>query len=322
VDFIKQFEGKSVFHASDSDLDGVSCRLLAEYFIKPISSNYVPYNSSDRSFVEFPFEEAIEYDIVLFTDIAPPSQEFIDKLNEHSKVIIVDHHQSHRDDLGDIDNYYFSLDFCATKSFYNLLTKGKRRKLSLDMYTDLVNIYDLYITDSEDWQSAKNLHNTMYGYVDWRFINSQSDTERYEKFIDIQLMKIDQYDKFFFTAYEKRIIAKSAIKEANMYKQAKKHLQFRVDGEGNNYAYTEFSSKISLVAHKLMQEYKGEIEYIVIFSLFRKSDMKFSLRSPEDFDTKYITEKWGGGGHKSASGMSFTDPEIFQKFREGKIHLI
>jgi len=322
VDYFKEFENKSILHISDSDLDGVSSRIVGEWYLKPYSKIYTPLNTGERQFTDFDFSLAEQYDIIIFTDIAPPSIEFIEKLGKE-KVFIFDHHQTSRDVLGDLDRYVFSLDMCGAKLFYTELLKGRsRRKAIIDRYIELTNIYDMWKIESDDWNSAKYLNYILYGYVNWNFAHIQKDTEKYEKFINIQLSKFVQYDNFFFTNYEKRLIEKALQREEQAYLNSKKKLQFRIDNEGNTYAYTECSTKVSITASKLLNELNDKIVYIAILNTFDKNDLKVSLRSLGNFDTTYITEKWSGGGHKNASAFKFQNNEDLENFRSGKIHLI
>jgi len=321
VDYIKLFKNKSIMHVSDSDLDGISCRLIAEYFIKPVAKNYIPYNTMDRTLPDFSFDVAKECDYIIFTDITPPNLEFYEKIEGKKKVIIFDHHQSGKDILGYLSNYIYDLNRSGNKIFFDELVKGKRRKLCIDQYITLADTYDLYKTDSENWEDAKNLNNVLYGYVNWKAYKYETDTERHRKFCEVQLNKFDKFNKFFFNEYEKYIIHNSLRKENQAYEEAKKNLQFRVDNEGYKYIYTECTSKISLIAYRLLKNYGEKIDYIVLYSTWDKDNLSLSLRSI-NFDTTYITKKWGGGGHKNASGMVFESQQKLNEFREGKFHLI
>jgi len=319
LDLLNYFKDKKVVHVSDSDLDGISSRMIAEYYIKPICKQYTPFNTSDRQLLDFDLEQANKCDVVIFTDISPPDIEFYEKIK--SRVFIFDHHISSREILGKLDNYYFDVTKCGTKIFFDKLLKGKRRKKSMQQYVDLVNIADLFHTESQDWKKARGLHNLMYSglYVNWRLKDTETDTERYNKFILFQLMKIDKFENFYFKNLELLEIKKAEDKEKEAYKQAKKNIDFRADGEGNKYFYFECTSKISWVAYLLLKDYP-DYDYCICHSTWG-DNTKLSLRSNGKYSVDVLAKLHGGGGHKEASAVELK-PELFEEFRKGWVHLI
>lgn len=57
----------------------------------------------------------------------------------------------------------------------------------------------------------------------------------------------------------------------------------------------------SEVGHQLLQDYPGK-PFVASFTVM-KSSVMWSLRSRDDFDVSEIAKKFGGGGHKNASGF-------------------
>lgn len=328
MNFFELFKDKKLYHVSHSDLDGISARLIGEYFLKPICKEYIPLNTNfDKQLIkDFDFEISNTCDYILFTDIHPPDLEFYEKIGKE-KVFIFDHHETGKDIFGDINQYYFDLNKCGTKIFYDCLLKNRRRKPIFDEYIELVDTWDMWKINSDLWNKAKHLQYVVYGYVNWRMYDFQTDTERHTNFVISHLRKLEKADKFFFTKTELDTIEKSLIKEENQYKKAKKNLQMRTDNEGNNYIYSNIDSKISLVALRLFNEYNDKIKYLVLYSDFNYKKNKthsLSLRSQGDFSVRKLAELHGGGGHLNASGIEFSeDKEDFAlSFIEGKTHLI
>jgi len=326
VDLLEQLEGKKIYGVFDSDLDGVSSRTIAEYYLNPIASVYY-LNTFDREMSEFEMEYADLCDIILFTDITPTLDLYNTLVEKGKEVIIFDHHLTGRDTLGERDNYYFDESRCGCKIFYDELTKGIRKNRVIEKFVYLVNIYDLYNTDSEDWSSAKGLHNTMYGYVDWRKANYQTDTEKYLNFIVNQLKKFRLAKSFYFTSFEEEKMQKALKREQTCYEEARRSLRIRTDNEGNNYGWMTCSSKLSPVSNRLLNDLGDKVKYVVCHATYKEKDqiaedkLKISLRCGTDFDIRFIAEKHSGGGHPQASGAYLTYQE-FKDLKEGRIHLI
>ena len=326
LEFLEQFKGKSVYEVNDADLDGVVSSMLCDFYIKPIASKYVRYNTGDRKLPDFDWDIVnLNYDIVMFVDIAPYSLEMYNKIKEHCNIIILDHHESHKKLLGDLPNYFYTTEKCAAKILFEEITRGTNPKKILAQFVQLTDCYDRYKIEDMTWRTAKGLNNLLYAYVDWKRANYQTDTEKHQRFIDAQLAKIDKSKEFYFTAWEREKALAAEEKERKNYQQAKKSLKFRIDGQGNKYGYFECSSKVSWTASLLLREF-SDIKYFVCHSTFLETyrhelNGKLSLRSQKDFDVAVIAEKYSGGGHFSAAGMELP-LEDFYKLREGKIHLI
>ena len=191
---------------------------------------------------------------------------------------------------------------------------------------ELTNTYDLWNEESPFWQEAKDLSTSLFGHMDWKRILYSAfpptETEKSEKFIDVSLSKIDKAKEFFFTNFELDKIQEAKEKEKKQYDACKQKIQFRVDGKGNKYAFISASTKVSLVANRLLKEYRDKIDYITVLNTYEKESKHISIRSLGDFDTLSISELWDGGGHKAASAFNFKDNEKFNEFISGKIHLL
>lgn len=320
MDLLEQWEGKSIYYVSDSDLDGIAARIVAELYLPEICE-FVPLNTAERDMRDFNVELSQGADVIIFVDITP-TKELYDLLIQNKKeVFIFDHHISGFEMLGELPNYYFNTEKCGARIFFESITEGKRKNRTLVQFIELVDTYDLFKTKSLLWKNSKDLHNIMYSYVNWKNYNYEADTDRYNKFINCQIKKIQNNKKFYFTPYELSSAKKAEVKEDTSYRQAKKKLQFRVDDSGNNYAYTEMTSKLSFVSRRLLEEYGDKLDYLVAHSTWKKDNTKVSLRSITDFDVSIIAEEHGGGGHKQAAGIELEE-NFFKKFRLGETHLI
>jgi oligoribonuclease NrnB/cAMP/cGMP phosphodiesterase (DHH superfamily) len=318
---LKSVKDKVVYGVHDTDLDGVSCRLLTEYFIKPLCKKYIPLNTVERTMVDFNWDTAQKSDIIIFTDIAPSDMIMYQKLIDMNKEVwIFDHHVTSRELLGELPNYIYSTEKCGTKILYDYITEGKRKHKIINDYVNLVNIYDMWKESDPLRPHAESLHNVLMGTIAW--FSNQTETSKRENFINKQLNKFkNRLDgNFYFDMYEQTIIVKAKQKIENNYKTAKKNLKKRVDNEGNKYLFTECVSKVSFVASRLLKEYK-DYDYIAIRATFSKDGYKFSLRSANGFQVEAIAKIYGGGGHSASSGLELTEEQYFA-FKEGKMHLL
>jgi len=318
---LRIFENKIIYHISDSDLDGNSCRLVAEVIIQPLCKKYIPLNTYNRDMEEVSLEDAKISDIIIFTDITPTKILYEKLVDLKKEIYIFDHHITGKQELGDLENYYFDDTVCGAKIFFDELTKNTRKNRTLSQIIELTDTYDMWRTDSLLWEKAKDLSNVLYSYVNWSLRDVQTDTEIYSEFLRIQHKKIQENKSFTFTQYEQVNALKARQKEEDSYKKAKKNIQFRIDSCGNSYGYVEIPSKTSIVCHRLLLDLKEKIKYLIAHSAWDKDSTKVSLRSKDGIDVSKIAEKWNGGGHMAAAAIKLS-PDIFKQLREGRIHLI
>jgi len=321
-----ELKGKNVWLASHNDLDGIMSVVVGKYYLEHLC-NFSFQVFAGKDFTDISWSSLKGADIILFTDLAP-TEEMCIRLRELNKsVMIFDHHATSNKYLQEFKGaYHFDLLRCGTKIFYDHLSEGLRKNRVLDKMVELTNVYDLWQEDSPLWQEAKDLSTSLFGHMDWKRILYSAfpptETEKSEKFIEVSLTKIDKAKEFFFTNFELQKIKEAKEKEKKQYDECKQKIQFRVDGQGNKYAFISAGAKVSLVANRLLKEYKDKIEYITVWNTYEKESKHISIRSLGNFDTLQISELWDGGGHKAASAFNFKDNEKFNQFISGKMHLI
>lgn len=323
---LQELENKKIFHASHNDLDGIMNIVVAKYYLEHICDlKYQVF--ADKDFPDLCWLNIEKADIIIFTDLSP-TEEMCEKLQQMNKnVIICDHHATSNKYLNNWKNsYYFDLNRCGTKIFYDLLSEGQRKNRVLDKMVELTNTYDLWQDTHELWQEARDFSTSLYSHIDWKRVLYSafppSETEKHEKFIDVSLTKIYKANEFFFTNFELQKIAEAKEKERVQYEECLRTIQFRVDRNGNRYAFVSAKAKVSNIANRLLKEHKDKIDYIVVWNTFEKESVHMSIRALGNFDTTQISEIWGGGGHKSASAFNFKDYQMFSDFICGKIHLL
>ena len=323
---LQKFENKKIWHATHNDLDGVMNIVVGKYYLESICQ-YTYQAFSDKDFNDLDWEPIEEADIIIFTDLAP-TEEICLRLQELKKeVMIFDHHATSNKYLQDFKGaYHFDLMRCGTKIFYDYLSEGLRKNRVLDRMVELTDIYDTWKDESLSWQEAKEFSTSMFCHVDWKRVLYSAfpptETEKYEKFIGVSLTKIDKAKEFFFTNFELQKIQEAKEKERVQYEDCKQKIQFRIDDQGNKYAFISASAKVSNIANRFLKEYKDKLDYIVVWNTFEKNSRHISIRSSGVFDTTQISEIWGGGGHKAASAFNLADDDKFNDFISGKLHLL
>jgi oligoribonuclease NrnB/cAMP/cGMP phosphodiesterase (DHH superfamily) len=318
------FKDSNIFFISDSDLDGVSAFVLARYILQPICKNFYYEITPDRSFGSLSRQIILEREIdyILFVDTTPSLDFYVALHTDVKGIYIFDHHVSGKYDLGEQNNYFFTTEKCGSKIFYDELSKGFRIKKIVSQYIELVDIYDRWQNQSLLWNTAKDLHNIMYGMVNW-FDKNLNDNTRFLPFVNKMLDKFVFTKSFYLTPIEISLAKEGAKKEKTALDMARKTLAIRKDGEGNSYFYFECVSKLSYVANILLNEYGDRIKYCLGYSTFDKSQKKISIRSVGEFDCSLLAKLHGGGGHKNASAVDLGQSEdFFIKLKMGEAHLI
>ena len=320
------FQDKKVFLITDTDLDGVSCSIILQYYIEEYTKDYKIYQTADREFAELDWNACREADIVIFADLAPSDLEMYNKIKEYSDCFIFDHHLSARETLGDLDNYYYNGERCGGAILFDFFTQGRRTNPVVREFINLVDIRDRWIDTDPDWKMASDLSNIMYGMVDWvayfRSRETMSEVEKFRPFVERTLYKFDKQKHFAFTENEMDIAYKARQKEKENVEQAEKTLDIRVDNSGNKYAFFKCTSKHSYVANAILKKYTY-LDYVSLeTTLKRNSEFKISLRSQNDWGVNKIAEAYDGGGHSDASSFHFKNEQDYLDHQSGKKHLI
>jgi oligoribonuclease NrnB/cAMP/cGMP phosphodiesterase (DHH superfamily) len=327
VNLLSHFTNKDIYAVHDSDLDGIGARVISECYLQSVAKKYTPLNTGERDMRDFDWGIAELSDIIIFVDITPTDLPMVEKINSLGKeLFIFDHHLTGKETLGELPNYYFDEGRCGCRIYFEELLAGKRKKKIISDFVRLVDIYDRWLLEDPDRVKAESLFGVLFGYMSYD--SGLTATDAHDKFIKNQLKKFELFpdSDFYFSHYENELIRKSQEKERKNYRVAKKNFSIRTDNSGNTYGYAECVGKMSIVANKLLTEYKDQIDYIVMHSIYEETyknnpNGKLSLRSLGDFDVKVIAEKNGGGGHPNSCGCEIPLDD-FYKLKEGTFHLI
>jgi len=312
-------------HITDSDLDGAGCKVLGLYFLEENCKKYYCFQTAiNKEEMELENDMMLnnydwsDYDLILFSDLAPTIDLFCIILKKGCNIIICDHHETTWDlytkDTAiiptDSKMFRYAEDKSGCKIFYELMLEwGLKETETIKRFVDLVDTYDLWKREHPFWQDAKRLNLVLYSRM---FIDGS-------KFYHDQLKKFQKSDYFFFLDAEVEAYKKAEQKELEAIKKAEKEKQIRKDSLGFKYIYFEAGSKISNTSSYFLDTY-ADIDYTCCYATFNPEEQKFSLRSRGFPKVNEIAAVHGGGGHEGSAGFACKDPYLFKQITLGNLH--
>jgi oligoribonuclease NrnB/cAMP/cGMP phosphodiesterase (DHH superfamily) len=218
-------------------------------------------------------------------------KEIINKILEIAKnLLIIDHHISAQKDLQDIDPKYKIFDMAHSGAYL----------VWLYFYPNVpVPLFVKYIEDNDIWLKA--MQNTLEVTA---FVASlELIFDEYEKFI------VDETNIANFAIPTGTILLKQAQKQTDV--ALTKSTVKMIDSCNNIYfvGVCNSTTNINEVGNQMLTKYPY-IDFSVIYSSNNGSN-NGSLRSDDTrADTSIIASKYGGGGHRNASGCSLYDKTV------------
>lgn len=298
---------------SHNDYDGVCCGILANLaYGDNVDITYCPHMKIN-SLVETCFKNGT-FEEVHITDIAV-NQALALKIDESMKpYLLLDHHQTSlplnqlswcKVEVNDKDGK----PTCGTKLYYDwLVENGKLQKSDvLDEFVELVRNYDTWMWPDLDEYGliSKDINDLLYLYEKPKFINWAIESIRSGKFPNLS-----DTDRAVLDVNKAQILAYVDAKEEDM-EVAQYH--------GYNMGLIFADSYTNDIAHILCARHP-EIDYVAIVNA---SSCRVSLRTEKDnVDVSEIAKLFNGGGHKQASGFSFSKHAKQKMFGDVFISLI
>lgn len=298
---------------SHNDYDGVCCGILANLaYGDNVDITYCPHMKIN-SLVETCFKKDT-FEEVHITDIAV-NQALALKIDESMKpYLLLDHHQTSlplnqlswcKVEVNDKDGK----PTCGTKLYYDWLVENGKLKKSdvLDEFVELVRNYDTWMWPDlgEYGLISKDINDLLYLYEKPKFINWAIESIRSGKFPNLS-----DTDRAVLDVNKAQILAYVDAKEDDM-EVAQYH--------GYNMGLVFADSYTNDIAHILCARHP-EIDYMAIVNA---SSCRVSLRTEKDnVDVSEIAKLFNGGGHKQASGFSFSKQAKQKMFGDVFISLI
>lgn len=287
---------KKTILVSHIDLDGHGVITLARHFNDILKFDAIiarDYGFEDDS-ESWDFIKT--FDSVIITDLSI-KQESVEELRELGiNVELYDHH-SKADWIADDKFSSFDLDRCGTRIFWEDYVKKRipRYKPILDEFVMLVDTYDMWRQESENWKRAKDLNNVLMGLKNW---NVEDPIEQTLDFYKLFENKVKNLSTWSLTRKEREIIERADKREQDVYDRAVKKLQVRVDSKGKLFGVTSMPSKISIVCSRILEDNEG-LDYLVAFNTWGGLTGKLSFRSRNGFNCNDIGV---ANGHDAAAG--------------------
>lgn len=298
------------------DLDG-----LAAVKILRLLHPKCPYVicGNPRALDEMLLKQCIVSDEVWITDLAPTSREVLEKFIENSKIgkiYIVDHHPESKWIHGiDIPNVYGYHDekYSGTENLFNYLRKTD---LVLDNtwfnyvppFIQCVTAYDLWQLNSSWRQLGEKLHHLLH-FFGRDFLIETPFKDLTDKYSDVHkaiISKMDGYikkmlDRVFISnlqIFDQKI--KVSKTDSELTEKIKLELALVEDKYNKaTFALVLAEKHASQIGNELLKKFP-QIDFSVIINPLYDG---ISFRSRKNgFNVSHLARKFGGGGHKSASG--------------------
>ena len=193
---------------------------------------------------------------------------------------VIDHHISSKEDIESLKNYVFALEHsgaCLAWKYFHPETKIPR---CIE-----------YISDSDIWSHALPDWEEIEAYI----YRNEEDHFSFEYF-DKLVSEIETEDGYKRAKEIGSILLSSLNHSVNLYEEMAELIDF----EGYKiYAVNATREVRSKLGNVLAMKTNS---FSLVFS-YEKGKWKCSLRSVKDFDVSVIAQKYGGGGHKNASGF-------------------
>ncbi|ARO21537.1 phosphoesterase (plasmid) [Bacillus tropicus] len=311
---------KVVHHLSHNDMDGYAPQVVskisklntAEY----IHCGYTNFEEKLEDTITF-FEtaKALEGHAILITDIAPKSEELVDRLNKLFErgltLVLLDHHDTAKWISEKYPNWAFiesELDgrkTCATELLYLYLKENEMfddNVLNSQYFSSFVEQVRAY--DTWDWNTTGN--------VEAKELNSLLYTFGPSKFMHMQFAKIAEHVndpsvvQYSFNETEKLFIDVENKKEEKYIESRSKTMIVRTwsVGDKSYEAGVVFGDQYHSTLGNTLSKENPHLDFIVILDL---NGGKASLRTIHD--NVHVGEiakaVAGGGGHPKAGGFEF-----------------
>ena len=271
-------------------IDGVSPIILLK--LCPIEFHYqlLENHELDDYINKILVEDLSVYDHIYITDLCP-SMDLLSKIDKScykEKFRIFDHHVS-RVEASQYDFVTINLKECGTSLFYQYLNTKYNFEENVKNYVGHVRDLDLWLWQEKQNILAKNLGDlfTIYGC---------------EQYIDTIYQKLNSNIRVSLNTFEQKILQleKERI-ERYIEKKEKMMITFQYENYHVGCVFSELYR--SEMGNVLATKYP-HLDFIVMIN----SSGGISLRTiKNDMDVSLIAKKFGGGGHKAASGFSFSD---------------
>lgn len=314
-----------IYHLSHTDLDGYGAQIvLANTNLKVVARDNTGYGQEILEKAVALIEKMAEpsksmlliTDVNLTLEIATALEEL--RVEKGFKLLVLDHHITGAQVAEKYDWYILENDKCATKITFNYFKKYNTY-LYMELFSDIVDAYDLWKEDNPLFKKGKLLNEVIFG--SFKFPKEIKSTQFiFFNYVICQILNLYSRNKNVSHIEEKHLFN---IKRAFVSKQGVdiNDVEMTLTDRYNYLVYKQFTEipfpivEIGGLRFKLFYNVDGGV-YQNVSSLFNSNkDGTFdgtisvnkqgliSLRSKGDIDVASIAKKYfNGGGHFNASG--------------------
>lgn len=272
-----------IYHGNCSD--GFSSALAVYIYFKP--TNGVNVNGNKVEYFPASFNQSppdVTGKNVLICDFSY-GESILQKMISKAKTLsVIDHHKTARKCLRNISckNKYFNMKHSGASLAWAFMFPEQSSNLPL---------FIRYVEDHDIWLHKIENSEAMAGY----YYSLPFEFEEYEKLLDekhiVEIMPVALGMKRQNDAYVKSAMSCATLKF------------YKIKGEYYLVAHVNSSVLKSEIGNKLLSKFPY-CDLSAVYSL-RDGMTTFSLRSEDvKTDTTLIASKFGGGGHRNASGMA------------------
>lgn len=280
-----------------TDLDGVGCAILTKLAFTNVEIEYCGYDTIDKKVRDYIKKKDSDYVFVLITDISV-NNETAKLLDIRKNVQLIDHHRT----ALDLNKYSWcnvsvlnenGIKTSGTELLYNYLKANNRlQQIDADRFVEVITNYDNW-----EWtkMGAKGLISKQ--------VNDLYNIYSRDKFITWCVSQLhDEVFPRFYAADTFLLQAKQT--EIEKYVKRKNKQLIKTDFNCKKCGIVFADKYISELGNDLC-ELNSDIDFVCIINLGEK---KVSYRTcREDIDVSEIAKLFDGGGHKQASGSTFTE---------------
>jgi oligoribonuclease NrnB/cAMP/cGMP phosphodiesterase (DHH superfamily) len=282
------------------DLDGIASIRVLRYGLK----KDIPYfvGGSPAQLDEFLLKQKFNTEEIWITDLAPTKEEVIDLLLEKNPKVklvrIIDHHPESKWIINVNSTKvigYHDEKFSGAENLYRYLikygfTQGEvPDDYLISIFTKSVTAYDLWLTESPYRKHGEKLHNLL-GFFGREFFIDAPIHKLIVDYNDVNKTLIKKKDEYIDRNVESAIICSYEIEEDIVC------------------AVVIAEKNASQIGNEILKKYH-QVNFAVIINPIYNG---ISFRSRKlGYNVSHLARKYGGGGHKSASGCPLNGKGIY-----------
>lgn len=305
-------ENKTLIISHVADNDGITPIILANITLKDFDKKLIEVSEVDKTLKE----NLDKYNKIYILDLNV-SDEMAQMINQNenykNKITILDHHASNlhlnKYDFITVISKIKTRKECATTLFYNYLMENHPNDLLKKESTKTLVEY-VRLIDTYDFKTKKDKENA-------EKIRTLFELFGVDNYIEYFTNYLINNDTFAYGPQEKLLIK---IKEDEIKRYLKEKEKEMIKGTLDGYqvgvVYAE--NYRSQLGNYLIENH-SELDFSIVINVSKK----ISYRSNGKVDLSVFSQKYGGGGHKDASGSplskDFTKTlikTIFKNFKE------